>query len=453
MAPQQQPPADGRSAAKRPASSRPTTRRRSSRSAASDGGTGERKPATPRKSTRRPRTAAAPPTPPGGGEGSGGTPRHPPRPERRTWIAVALLILLLVLVAGVAWQLGQRSAEESREEGPAPTLAQRPATTPAPPPLRATHKPAPPPRPAEPPAQEPRETPPATVASTTPAPGAAAPPPGGVVYEEHFAPEPSLPPPLPPRTPPGPEERRQPLPPGVPIPVAVIIDDLGYHETVSLAIAKLPADLTLAILPAGPHAREVARTGAAQGKEVILHQPMEPSGGPKVNAGPGALLSQMDQPTVRATLRKNLSLLPEAVGVNNHMGSLLTQNATIMGWVMEELRERGLYFVDSRTTGSSRAHQQAVAHQVPRAERDVFIDNTHQVRAILGQLHKLEERARRQGGAIGIGHPYPETLEALRSWLPGLQGKGFQVVRASQLLGPVTARARYPSNALAMRRP
>ncbi|MEO5369035.1 MAG: divergent polysaccharide deacetylase family protein [Magnetococcus sp. DMHC-1] len=227
--------------------------------------------------------------------------------------------------------------------------------------------------------------------------------------------------------------------------VAVIIDDLGYNGPVSEAIARLPADLTLAILPGGGHSRAVAQLGKTTNKEVILHQPMEPRGYPRLNPGRGALLMGMDRDRVRRILIANLDQFPEAKGVNNHMGSQLTTDAASMSRVMEVLAERGLFFVDSRTAGRSVGVREAVAHQVPRVQRDVFLDNVPKVKAVSQQLARLEAVAHKQGSAVAIGHPYPATLAALRAWLPEAKNRKIEVIRASQLLGPESARARYPT--------
>ena len=227
--------------------------------------------------------------------------------------------------------------------------------------------------------------------------------------------------------------------------LAVIIDDLGYNGAVSHAMMALPADLTLAILPGGDHSRTLAQLGQAAGREILLHQPMEPQDYPRISPGPGALFVTMDTATIQRVLRRNLERFPEAVGVNNHMGSRFTSDPHAMDAVMTVLRERHLFFIDSRTAESTVGMKRAVAGRVPTASRDVFIDNTPEVDAILHQLAILERRAGREGGAIGIGHPYPETLAALRIWLPTLPKHGIQLVRVSRFLCPAASRASYPA--------
>ncbi|WP_130470273.1 divergent polysaccharide deacetylase family protein [Candidatus Magnetaquicoccus inordinatus] len=236
--------------------------------------------------------------------------------------------------------------------------------------------------------------------------------------------------------------------------LAIIIDDLGYDWPHSKAITELPADITLAILPKVPFTREVARLGKKLGKEMLLHQPMEPLRYPHTSPGPGAMLLQMDTQRQQAILRENLAQLPEVVGINNHMGSRLTEQAVAMDSAMQVLLEKQLFFIDSRTSDNSVAADRALAQQVPTAVRDIFLDNTAEEGAILRQLHRLERLALSHGEAIGIGHPYRATVAALQQWLPTLPGKGIRVQRVSRFLRPAAARARYPElPATASKRP
>ncbi|MEO5339413.1 MAG: divergent polysaccharide deacetylase family protein [Magnetococcus sp. MYC-9] len=228
--------------------------------------------------------------------------------------------------------------------------------------------------------------------------------------------------------------------------LALIIDDLGYDGPLSRAVVALPADITLAVLPHGPHAREIAGLAKAAGRELLLHQPMEPRRYPQMNPGPGAMLVGMDAARLQAVLRANLEQLPEAVGINNHMGSRLTEREDAMDAVMEVLVEKKLFFIDSRTSEVSVGMAQAVAGHVPTAARDIFIDNIPEEKAILRQLAQLERMAHKQGEVIGIGHPYRSTVAALQQWLPTLEGKGIQLQRVSRFIRPGSARALYPDH-------
>jgi polysaccharide deacetylase 2 family uncharacterized protein YibQ len=219
-----------------------------------------------------------------------------------------------------------------------------------------------------------------------------------------------------------------------PVRIAIIIDDIGYNRDLSLRAAQLPAAVTLAVLPHSPNGAEIAGIGHRSGKEIMLHAPMAAESGRAL--GKGALTAAMGQQAFIKTLREAIAAVPHVTGVNNHMGSQLTQNSRAMGWLMGELKSRQLYFVDSRTSAASVALDTARASQLPSLKRDVFLDNERSVYRINRQLEQLLMLAREQGQAVAIGHPYPETLQALEARLPQLRAEGIQLVPVSQLLGP-----------------
>ncbi len=198
--------------------------------------------------------------------------------------------------------------------------------------------------------------------------------------------------------------------------MVVVVDDMGDHPVMAKNLMDLPFPVTLAILPDRPRTRSIEAQAAAQGVEVILHQPMQPGSYPRVNPGPGAVFTDMDARRVQDTLADNLSQLPHAVGVNNHMGSAFTSDAPGMAAVMPVLKARGLFFLDSVTSAASAAPDAARQAGVPFFRRAVFLDNVRNTRTILGQLRTAERHALKHGRAIAIGHPYGETLEALKIW-------------------------------------
>src|SRR5690606_32302890 len=118
---------------------------------------------------------------------------------------------------------------------------------------------------------------------------------------------------------------------------------------------------------------------------------------------------------------ENLASVPHARGVNNHMGSLITRHPGHMTWLMQSLARDGLFFVDSYTHPQSVALEMAREGGIPTARRDVFLDHVPEPEAIAFQFRRLVSRAKRNGQAIGIGHPSPETLEFLQAALPVLQ--------------------------------
>jgi polysaccharide deacetylase 2 family uncharacterized protein YibQ len=222
------------------------------------------------------------------------------------------------------------------------------------------------------------------------------------------------------------------VPPG-PL-VAIIMDDLGRSTYTAEMLVSIPQQVTFSILPNEPQAVNVAELAHAAGREVMLHVPMEPQGYPAVNPGREALFIKYSDAEIRRRFDQLLAKIPHVSGSNNHMGSRFTEDARALAPVMESLQEKGLFFIDSRTTGSSRVTETAHRFGVPTMNRDVFLDNVADVDAITREIRRLESKARSQGMAIGICHPYPETLEALRRELPALAERGITVVPVSMLL-------------------
>ena len=216
--------------------------------------------------------------------------------------------------------------------------------------------------------------------------------------------------------------------------VTIIMDDLGRSLYTAEALLALPQAVTFAIIPGESKAVQVAELAYASEHEVMLHTPMEPQGYPAVNPGEDALFVEYSDKEIRRRLDQFLAYIPHVTGINNHMGSRFTEDARALTPVMKSLQEKGLFFVDSRTTGRSLASETARRYNVPTMDRDVFLDNVAEVDAIVSQIQKLEAKARKQGMAIGICHPYPETLEALRRELPGLAERGITLVPVSVLL-------------------
>lgn len=216
--------------------------------------------------------------------------------------------------------------------------------------------------------------------------------------------------------------------------IAIIIDDLGNNWTQGQVAAHLPGQITLAIIPFAPHSHKLAQTAREQNKEIMAHIPMQPIAHKAWRDG---LRSDMELPELREALTAMLDALPGSVGVNNHMGSALTQDPERMAWVMETLLERELYFIDSRTSAATQAHKVARAMSVPSLSRDVFLDNVRSREAIDEQLQKLTELARDRGYAIGIGHPYPETLNALTHYLNDSKFADVTLVPASILINRI----------------
>jgi hypothetical protein len=215
--------------------------------------------------------------------------------------------------------------------------------------------------------------------------------------------------------------------------IAIIIDDLGYNSDLAFSFLKLNLELSLSILPSAPFTDIIVREANKKGREIILHQPMEPKDYPSVYPGRSALLLSMNEMDIRQVLDKNLKEITGAKGVNNHMGSSFTENREKMKVILQELKNRGLFYVDSRTTRWTVGFEQARKIGLPTAERTVFLDNNPDPKAICVQIEHLLEIAENLGSAIGIGHPYNETFEIIEKYQDRLREE-FDVIPVSKLV-------------------
>jgi hypothetical protein len=227
--------------------------------------------------------------------------------------------------------------------------------------------------------------------------------------------------------------------------ISIIIDDIGYRWIDDRKALALPGPLAYAIMPHSPHAELMARMAAADGKEVILHLPMEAIEQQKNRfLGPGALMLDMSRGQFMRTLYDDLRAFPNIIGVNNHMGSLLTQYPGQMKWLMESLRRRDMFYIDSVTIHDSVASSIARQNRVPYRSRDVFLDHRRDPEYIRSQFDKLLRLARARGFALAIGHPHPETITMLARRLPQLQREGVRLVRLSHAVRPAPAEQQPP---------
>lgn len=215
--------------------------------------------------------------------------------------------------------------------------------------------------------------------------------------------------------------------------IAIIIDDIGMDIEGSRESVNLPAPVTLAILPYAPDAKGFAKSAKERGHEIIIHTPMEALDA-NLDLGPLALRSSDSGAAFNATFDAILNSFEGYSGINNHMGSKLTRDPVMMGVIMEKLKERSLFFIDSRTHHETVAGQAALTVGVPFASRDVFLDHEDTPAYIAQALKNVERIAREHGSAIAIGHPKEATLSALRAWIPTLAAKGFTLVPAGELV-------------------
>ncbi|MGD8938665.1 MAG: divergent polysaccharide deacetylase family protein [Gammaproteobacteria bacterium] len=215
--------------------------------------------------------------------------------------------------------------------------------------------------------------------------------------------------------------------------IAIIIDDLGNGYERDKRAVLLPGKVSYAFLPHARYTKALANFAHQLNKDVLLHLPMQSTEAEPL--GPGALTLDMSASQLLQTFLTGLASVPHAVGVNNHMGSLLTQHPGHMQWLMHAIAEKGdLFFVDSFTIAKSIAYKIANENSIPSMKRDVFLDSVRNPAAIRRQFYRLLDTARKNGVALAIGHPYPDTLNMLETLLPTLPQQGIQLVPISQLI-------------------
>lgn len=205
--------------------------------------------------------------------------------------------------------------------------------------------------------------------------------------------------------------------------VAIVIDDLGFQRHTASDFIELDLPLTLSFLPQAPFSKEMAKLAFEKGKETLLHLPMEPNAYPETDPGPGALLTRMSDEEIQTILERDLEAFPQVTGVNNHMGSRFTEDRDKMRVVLKMIKGKKLFFLDSRTTPKSVVLSVASQIGVKAIPRDIFLDNVPEGEAIGRQLDQLILLAQERGSAVGCGHPYPQTLQAIREKIPDLRDK------------------------------
>ncbi|MFC1825910.1 divergent polysaccharide deacetylase family protein [Thermodesulfobacteriota bacterium] len=218
--------------------------------------------------------------------------------------------------------------------------------------------------------------------------------------------------------------------------VAIIIDDIGFDRKIAEKFLELNARLTFSLLPHTSMQKSFAAKAREKGFDIMLHLPMEPKEYPQVDPGAGVLLTSMSPDELIRQLKKNLDAVPGIKGVNNHMGSKMTTVSAQMYQIFTVLKQRGLFFIDSRTSPNSLCRPSARLFQIPFAQRDVFIDHIPETDFIRRQIDHLVHIAYEQGEAVGIAHPHTLTYNVLRQMLPDL-AKKVRLVPASQVVRPI----------------
>ncbi len=217
--------------------------------------------------------------------------------------------------------------------------------------------------------------------------------------------------------------------------IALLIDDFGYShgKTVDFLLKELNLPFTISIIPGTPYAKSIAEEAHRNGKQVILHLPMEPQKN-FVNRYRWIVLNQMGSEQISSLVKEAIKDVPYVVGLSNHMGSLVTTQEKPMRAVLEAVKAERLYFVDSRTTSNSIAFPLAKKMGIKSTQRQVFLDNQKDLSYIESQFQKLISSAKKRGEALGIAHDDSITAEALKKILSRLEKRKIQLVYVSDIL-------------------
>lgn len=215
--------------------------------------------------------------------------------------------------------------------------------------------------------------------------------------------------------------------------ITIVIDDVGVDRKRSARAIELPAQITLAFLPYAPHVQKQVDRAIIKGHEIMVHMPMQPTRS-TANPGPDFLGADQTEDELKERLAKNLSAFTGYVGINNHMGSSFTRDSAGMHTVMRDLKNRNLFFLDSKTAPDSVAEDAARKAGVPTTHRDVFLDHFEDRARVEKALAQVERIASHGGSAVAIGHPKDVTLEALEKWIPTLEKKGFRLISMQDMI-------------------
>lgn len=215
--------------------------------------------------------------------------------------------------------------------------------------------------------------------------------------------------------------------------LAIVIDDFGYQDRGLVAsFCALIQPITFSIFPNEEHTDWIAEQAKKCGHGVMVHLPMEPMDYPARDPGPDAIFTTYAPERIQAIAQNALNAVPNAQGVNNHMGSRATQDAETMQVVMDVVKRQGFFFIDSVTSRQSLAFDVAQKTGIRSARNAMFLDHQEDTESVTKRLYMLAERARVEGTVVGIGHAKEGTLKALQTVLPELQNDGFEFVLAAE---------------------
>lgn len=218
--------------------------------------------------------------------------------------------------------------------------------------------------------------------------------------------------------------------------LAIVIDDFGNGMNGTEDMLQLPVKFTAAVMPFMPTTKQDAEEAHRLGHDVIVHMPMEPNKGLKKWLGPGAITTDLSDDEIRKRVEDAIDNVPHAIGMNNHMGSKVTADERVMRIVLGVCKERGLFFLDSRTTFKTVIPKLAEEMGIPLVSNNVFLDDIYTEQHIAGQVTELRKQLKSRGDCVTIGHvgsPGKKTAAVLKMSLPAIQNEAT-VVKLSQMV-------------------
>ena len=218
--------------------------------------------------------------------------------------------------------------------------------------------------------------------------------------------------------------------------LAIVIDDFGNGMNGTEDMLQLPVKFTAAVMPFMPTTKQDAEEAHRRGHDVIVHMPMEPNKGLKSWLGPGAITTDLSDDEIRKRVEDAIDNVPYAIGMNNHMGSKVTADERVMRIVLGVCKERGLFFLDSRTTFKTVIPKVAEEIGLPIVSNHVFLDDVYTEQHIAKQVTELRKQLKSRGDCVTIGHvgpPGKKTAAVLKLSLPDLQNEAA-VVKLSQMV-------------------
>ncbi|MBU5436556.1 divergent polysaccharide deacetylase family protein [Tissierella sp. MSJ-40] len=219
--------------------------------------------------------------------------------------------------------------------------------------------------------------------------------------------------------------------------IALVINDLGNNGEGIEELMKLDIPITGAVMPFLEYSKIDSEKCYNAGMEIILHLPMESESGPISWSGPNPITCAKSNEEVRKNVEDGIKEIKWAKGINNHMGSRVMKNERIMKEVLKVAKEKGLYFLDSRTGEYSVAERLTKELDIVYFYRDIFLDNSKREQDIVDSMEKLGQIALEKGYAVGIGHVGGQggkiTIEVIDKMSKKLQEQGIEFIYLSQI--------------------